>query len=227
MNAINSNIGKLIVIDGLDGSGKSTQFEIVSDKLQKLGYTVKAITFPDYSEPSSALVKMYLSGEFSKTAGGVNAYAASSFYAVDRYASYKRFWESNYQNGDIILASRYTTSNAIHQMSKLDNGEWDNYLNWLEEYEYTKLGLPKPNKVIFLDMAIEVSQKLLLQRYEGDKSKRDIHETDIEYLKSCRKSAIFAANALDWEIIKCDDGQAPKTIDEITKKIMNTIIEVI
>lgn len=227
MNAINSNIGKLIVIDGLDGSGKSTQFEIVSDKLQKLGYTVKAITFPDYSEPSSALVKMYLSGEFSETAGGVNAYAASSFYAVDRYASYKRFWESNYQNGDIILASRYTTSNAIHQMSKLDNREWDNYLNWLEEYEYTKLGLPKPNKVIFLDMAIEVSQKLLLQRYEGDKSKRDIHETDIEYLKSCRKSAIFAANALDWEIIKCDDGQAPKTIDEITKKIMNTIIEVI
>ena len=227
MSAINSNIGKLIVIDGLDGSGKSTQFEIVSDKLEKMGYTVKAITFPDYSEPSSALVKMYLSGEFSKTAGGVNAYAASSFYAVDRYASYKRFWESNYQNGDIILASRYTTSNAIHQMSKLDNGEWDNYLKWLEEYEYTKLGLPKPNKVIFLDMAIEVSQKLLLQRYEGDKSKRDIHETDIEYLKSCRKSAIFAANALDWEIIKCDDGQAPKTIDEITKKIMNTIIEVI
>ena len=227
MNAINSNIGKLIVIDGLDGSGKSTQFEIVSDKLQKLGYTVKAITFPDYSEPSSALVKMYLSGEFSETAGGVNAYAASSFYAVDRYASYKRFWESNYQNGDIILASRYTTSNAIHQMSKLDNREWDNYLNWLEEYEYTKLGLPKPNKVIFLDMAIEVSQKLLLQRYEGDKSKRDIHETDIEYLKSCRKSAIFAANALDWEIIKCDDGQAPKTIDEITKKIINTVIEVI
>ena len=227
MSAINSNIGKLIVIDGLDGSGKSTQFEIVSDKLEKMGYTVKAITFPDYSEPSSTLVKMYLSGEFSETAGGVNAYAASSFYAVDRYASYKRFWESNYQNGDIILASRYTTSNAIHQMSKLDNGEWDNYLNWLEEYEYTKLGLPKPNKVIFLDMAIEVSQKLLLQRYEGDKSKRDIHETDIEYLKSCRKSAIFAANALDWEIIKCDDGQAPKTIDEITKKIMNTIIEVI
>lgn len=227
MSAINSNIGKLIVIDGLDGSGKSTQFEIVSDKLEKMGYTVKAITFPDYSEPSSALVKMYLSGEFSETAGGVNAYAASSFYAVDRYASYKRFWESNYQNGDIILASRYTTSNAIHQMSKLDNREWDNYLNWLEEYEYTKLGLPKPNKVIFLDMAIEVSQKLLLQRYEGDKSKRDIHETDIEYLKSCRKSAIFAANALDWEIIKCDDGQAPKTIDEITKKIMNTIIEVI
>lgn len=227
MSTTNYNKGKLIVIDGLDGSGKSTQFEIVSDKLQKLGYTVKAITFPDYSEPSSALVKMYLSGEFSETAGGVNAYAASSFYAVDRYASYKRFWERNYQNGDIILASRYTTSNAIHQMSKLDNGEWDNYLKWLEEYEYTKLGLPKPNKVIFLDMAIEVSQKLLLQRYEGDKSKRDIHETDIEYLKSCRKSAIFAANALDWEIIKCDDGQAPKTIDEITKKIMNTIIEVI
>lgn len=227
MSTTNSNKGKLIVLDGLDGSGKSTQFEIVSGKLEKLGYTVKAITFPDYSEPSSTLVKMYLSGEFSKTAGGVNAYAASSFYAVDRYASYKRFWERNYQNGDVILASRYTTSNAIHQMSKLDNGEWDNYLKWLEEYEYTKLGLPKPNKVIFLDMAIEVSQKLLLQRYEGDKSKRDIHETDIEYLKSCRKSATFAANALDWEIIKCDDGQAPKTIDEITKKIMNTIIEVI
>ena len=151
---------RLIVIDGLDGSGKTTQFDIVK-KLLGERYTVKAISFPEYDKPSSALVKMYLNGEISKNAADINAYAASSFYAVDRYASYKQFWEKNYNDGELILASRYTTSNAIHQMEKLPRREWDGYLEWLADYEYNKLGLPRPDCVIFLDMPVEISQRLM------------------------------------------------------------------
>ncbi len=134
--------GKIIVLDGLDGCGKSTQFEALGKLLTEQGKTVKSISFPMYDKPSAALVKMYLHGDFSDTPGGVNAYAASSFYAVDRYANYKLDWEKNYAAGEIILASRYTTSNAIHQMSKLPPEQWDDYLRWLEDYEYNKLELP-------------------------------------------------------------------------------------
>ena len=160
-------MGKLVVIDGLDGSGKTTQFEILREKLAA-DTAVKAISFPDYDQPSSALVKMYLNGEISANAADVNAYAASSFYAADRYASYKMFWEKNYLSGELILASRYVTSNAIHQMGKLPESEWDSYLEWLADYEYIKLALPEPNLVIFLDMPVEISQRLMTGRYFGD-----------------------------------------------------------
>ena len=135
--------GKIIVLDGLDGCGKSTQFAALGKLLTEQGETVKPISFPMYDKPSAALVKMYLRGDFSDTPDGVNAYAASSFYAVDRYANYKLDWEKNYTAGELILASRYTTSNAIHQMSKLPQEQWDGYLEWLEDYEYCKLGLPR------------------------------------------------------------------------------------
>ena len=128
--------GKIIVLDGLDGCGKSTQFAALGKLLTEQGETVKPISFPMYDKPSAALVKMYLRGDFSDTPDGVNAYAASSFYAVDRYANYKLDWEKNYTAGELILASRYTTSNAIHQMSKLPQEQWDGYLEWLEDYEY-------------------------------------------------------------------------------------------
>ena len=134
--------GKLIVIDGLDGSGKSTQSELVAQKLRELGEKVELISFPDYKEPSSALVKMYLGGEFSDSPSGVNAYAASTFYAVDRYASFKKFWEKKYLDGYTILATRYVSSNAIHQMVKLPKEKWDSYLDWLDDFEYEKLNLP-------------------------------------------------------------------------------------
>ena len=157
--------GRLIVIDGLDGSGKSTQFDrllgILSPKL-----SVKGISFPDYDMPSATLVKMYLRGDFSKNAADVNAYAASTFYAADRYASYKLCWEKNYLNGDLILASRYVCSNAIHQMSKLPENEWDGFLEWLEDYEYDKLGLPRPDRTIILDIPVELSQQRLSERYD-------------------------------------------------------------
>ena len=219
-------MGKLIVVDGLDGSGKTTQFEIIKGELMK-SHRIKAISFPDYDNPSSALVKMYLSGEIADDASEVNAYAASSFYAVDRYASYKMFWEENYRNGDIIFASRYVSSNAIHQMVKLPELEWDSYLDWLEGYEYGKLGLPKPDLVIFLDMPIEISQRLMSERYNGDESRKDIHESDIAYLKACRKSALYASERLGWKIVECSCGGEPLKIEEITQKILQHLKEVI
>lgn len=132
-------------------------------------------------------------GDFSKNAADVNAYAASTFYAADRYASYKLCWEKNYLNGDLILASRYVCSNAIHQMSKLPENEWDGFLEWLEDYEYDKLGLPRPDRTIILDIPVELSQKRLSERYHGDESKKDIHESNIAYMTACRKSALYAA----------------------------------
>lgn len=215
--------GKIVVIEGLDGSGKSTQFEIIDKLLKEKNIPHKSISFPDYDNPSSALVKMYLSGEFSKNADDINAYAASSFYAVDRYASYKLYWEKSYNQGDLILASRYVTSNAIYQMVKCDRSEWDSYLDWLFDYEYDKLGLPRPDSVIFLDMPIDVSQELLSKRYDGNEDKKDIHEVDIEFLKRCREAALYTAEKFNWNIINCSDGKKPLSKSTITDEIMKII----
>ena len=215
--------GKIIVLEGLDGSGKSTQFERLKSYLSNMNKSCKAISFPDYEQPSSALVRMYLNGEFSNNAEDVNAYAASSFYAVDRYASYKKFWENDYNNGKLILAARYVTSNCIYQMVKLDKSKWDEYINWLEDYEYNRLGLPKPDAVIFLDMPIEISQKLMTKRYDGDETKKDIHEANIRYLYACREAALYTAQKQGWQIISCSDGDNPLTVDDISNTIINEI----
>lgn len=222
-----NNSTKLIVLDGLDGCGKSTQFELLANKLKALGITCKPISFPEYDKKSSALVKMYLDGEISSSPNGVNAYAASSFYACDRYISYKLYWEKDYLDGQVILASRYVSSNAIHQMSKLSEDKWDEYLEWIEDYEYNRLGLPRPNKTIFLDMPLEVSRKLITSRYEGDESKRDIHEADYSYLEGCRRSALYASEKLGWEIIQCSNGDAPLTIESIAEAIWSSVSELL
>lgn len=214
---------RLIVIEGLDGSGKTTQFELLQKYLSSRNVEVKAISFPEYDKPSSALVKMYLDGEFSKNAADVNAYAASSFYAVDRYASFKLYWEKDYNDGKNILAARYVTSNAIYQMTKLPQKEWDSYMNWLYEYEYGKLGLPKPDLVIFLDMPVEVSQRLMSKRYEGDENKKDIHEANVEFLNNCRNAALFAANKDNWQIIPCSQNGEPLSIEEISQSIISIV----
>lgn len=217
------NKGKLIVIDGLDGTGKSTQLEIAEKKLAEMGYKVKTISFPDYDSPSSALVKMYLNGEFSDKPNDVNAYAASSFYAVDRYASYHKYWKEFYESGYVILAARYVSSNALHQMSKVEQENWDSYLEWLYDYEYNKLEIPEADSVIFLDMPIEVSQQLLSKRYCGDESKKDIHETDVNYLQNCRKAAIYASKKLNWDVVECSFSGEPLSIEEISDKILKII----
>ncbi len=210
----------LIVLDGLDGSGKSTQLERLDAYFRANGTHYRQISFPDYDQPSSALVRQYLGGEFGGSPDAVNAYAASSFYAVDRYASYKKFWQEDYEAGTLILAARYTTSNAIHQMGKLPRAEWDAYLEWLEYYEYTLLGLPRPDRVLFLDMPLEISQKLLMTRYEGDSEKRDIHERDLRYLATCRESALYAADRLGWTVITCGKDGEPLPMDTITAQLI-------
>ncbi len=221
------NKGLLIVIDGLDGSGKSTQLEIISKKLAENNANVKTISFPDYNSPSSALVKMYLAGEISNDLNKVNAYAASSFYGVDRFANYKMNWENDYLNGGIILSGRYTTSNAIHQMAKLPKENWEEYLDWLFSYEYEKLELPAPDLVIFLDMPIEVSQELMTKRYEGDEGKKDIHEGNVSYLENCRKSALYCGEKLNWEVIPCSENGKPLSIDKISQMIYGKIEKLI
>lgn len=216
--------GKLIVLDGLDGSGKTTQFELAGDALEKGGVKLRRISFPDYEKPSSALVKMYLRGEFSDCVDGVNAYAASSFYAVDRFASYRLYWQRDYLEGMMILASRYVSSNLIHQMVKLPQSEWNGFIGWLLDYEHEKLGLPRADTVIFLDMPVEVSQRLLEQRYCGDNSQKDIHERDTDYLRKCRKAALYAAEALGWAVIPCAIDDAPLSREDIHKRVMERII---
>lgn len=213
-------MSKLIVLDGLDGSGKSTQLEALDRWMTANGIPHKQISFPDYAQPSSVLVRQYLGGEFGGTPDAVNAYAASSFYAVDRYASFKRFWQEDYENGTVILAARYTTSNAIHQMSKLEKTEWDAYLQWLPDYEYARLGLPAPDLVLFLDMPPEVSQALMTSRYEGDESKKDIHERDCAYLLNCREAALYAAQHDGWMVVPCAENGKARTIEDITASLV-------
>lgn len=214
---------KLIVLDGLDGCGKSTQFALLGKALQAAGIPCRMISFPDYDQPSAALVKLYLSGAFSSSAEDVNAYAASSFYAVDRYASYQLQWKEDYQAGTLILASRYVSSNAIHQMPKLPPSEWDSYLHWLDTYEYERLQLPRPDGVWFLDMPVAVSQSLLLERYQGDGSKKDIHEADVAYLELCREASRYAADRMGWHVISCAEGEQPRSIASIQEQLFRDV----
>lgn len=218
-------MGKLIVIEGLDGSGKSTQLELLPENLLKNGIDCKTVSFPDYKNPSSTLVKMYLNGDFGKNPNDVNAFAASAFYCVDRYASFKTCWESFYNNGGTVIAGRYTTSNAVHQCSKLPENEWESFLEWLYDFEYNKISIPKPDKVIFLDMPIEVSQKLLSKRYLGDENKKDIHESNTNYLERCRKAAVFTANYSGWEIIPCSENGNPRDIKSISDDILKAVLK--
>jgi len=215
--------GTLVVIEGLDGSGKSTQVELLAKRFESENISFKQIKLPDYEDESSTLVRMYLAGEFGKKPEDVNIYAASSFYAVDRYASFKRHWSREYFDGTVILADRYTTSNAVHQTVKLPREEWESYISWLTDYEYVKMGIPKPDCVIYLDMPVEISQRLMTKRYEGDEVKKDIHEANVEYLLKCREAALFAADRLGWSVIKCSDGENPLPIAEIGEAIYEEI----
>ncbi len=218
-------MGRLVVIEGLDGSGKTTQSEFLYKWLIKKGEKARLISFPDYENPSSALVRMYLGGEFGDNPDDVNAYAASSFYAVDRYASYKKHWAKDYENSAFIIANRYVESNAYHQLSKVNDNMKDSYLNWLYDFEYNKLGIPKPDMVIYLDVKTEVSQRLMTSRYSGDENKKDIHEKNIEYLKKCGESAKYAAEKLGWLIIDCCVGDEILSADDIFEKIKKALID--
>ena len=213
----------LIVIEGLDGSGKATQTEQLCRYLKKQQMEYRHITFPDYNQDSAALVKMYLSGAFGADPNCVSPYAAASFYAVARYASYQRFWKQDHANGIYIVADRYVTSNLIYQLTKLPQKDWDVFIDWLQDYEYNKLQLPQPDIVVYLDMPPKVSQILMNQRYNGDEMKKDIHERNTDFLDRCRKAALYSAQRLGWHVITCVDCGQLKSIEEIHLEIIDII----
>lgn len=218
---------KIIVIEGLDGSGKATQTKILAETLENKGYKVRKLEFPDYANPSSSLVKMYLGGDFGSNPNDVNAYAASAFYAVDRVASYLQFWKKDYEDGTVILSDRYATSNIIYQMSKLDDSQRDEFIEWQSDFEYNKLGIPQPDAVIYLDVEPDVSQKLMEKRYGGDMSKMDLHERNVKFLLDCRKSALYAAEKCNWKVINCCENGEIKSIERISEEIKEAIFDIL
>lgn len=215
--------GKLIVIEGLDGSGKATQAKKLYEKLKKDGKPVIQVSYPDYSSDSSALIKMYLSGEFGSDPDSVNSYAASSFYAVDRYASYVKNWREFYFGGGTVIADRYTTSNAVHQCAKLPREKWDGFIEWLFEYEYDLIGIPRPYRTIYLHVDLATSQQLLAKRYNGRKDEKDIHEGDMDYLRRCEEAASYCAKKLGWSVIECVSGGTMESVDSVFEKILGAL----
>ena len=215
--------GKLLVVEGVDGCGKTTQVARLRASLEQAGVSLRQIKLPDYGDPSSTLVQMYLSGDFGREPGDVNAYAASAFYAVDRFASFTRHWKADYEAGKLILADRYTTSNVLYQMVKLPQAEWDSYLAWLRDFEYGKLGIPEPDLVLYLDVPVEVSQQLLLNRYEGDERKKDIHEGNIRYLRTCREAALYACEKLHFCRIDCSYAGELLEETEVARRIFSCV----
>ena len=212
-------MGKLIVIEGTDGSGKSTQFQLLTQRLSREGREFRQIVFPQYSEPSSALIRMYLGGEFGSHPADVNAYAASAFYAVDRYASFKKVWGEYYNGGGLVISDRYTTSNAVHQASKEPEDSRQSFLKWLYEFEYDHLGLPRPDLTLYLDVPTDFTEKLLRAREQNTHTQADIHEQDTEYLATCRRMGALAADYYGWTVISCVRDGKMRSIEDIHEEI--------
>lgn len=216
-------MGKLIVIEGTDGSGKSTQFRMLTQRLQNENKPFQRLVFPQYSEESSALIRMYLGGQFGSSPSDVNAYAASTFYAVDRYASYKKVWGQWYENGGLVVSDRYTTSNAVHQASKEPDGKKEVFLKWLYELEYDHMGLPKPDLVIYLDVPTDFTETMLRSREASTNTKADIHESDMQYLATCREMGKLAAGYYGWTVISCVENGKMRTIEDIHNEIYSRV----
>ena len=216
-------MGKLIVLEGTDGSGKSTQFRLLSSWLEETRHEFRHIIFPRYQEESSALIRMYLGGAFGTNPSDVNAYAASAFFAVDRYASYKQDWGNWYQNGGLVLSDRYTTSNAVHQASKEAPEDRQEFLRWLYEFEYDKLCLPKPDLVIYLDVPTAFTEQLMRSREASTGTQADIHEKDTAYLATCRQAGRAAAEFYGWTIISCVKDGKMRSIEDIHAEIYSHV----
>ena len=215
--------GRLIVLEGIDGSGKSTQYRLLTEHLEREGRAFRTVKFPRYDKESSALIRAYLAGEYGADPGDVNPYAASSFYAVDRFASFRTDWGAYYQSGGLVLCDRWTTSNACHQGSKLPPEERERFLDWLAEFEYGLLGLPAPDRVIYLDTYLEISQRQLAARG----TQADIHERDRDYLAACLEAGRFAAAHYGWTRIKSVRGGAMRPPEEIHAEIYQSVLDLL
>ena len=216
-------MGKLIVFEGTDGSGKSTQFRLLIDRLQREQTDFRTLKFPQYEEESSALIRMYLGGEFGDKPEDVNAYAAATFFAVDRYASYKKVWKDYYLGGGLMLSDRYTTSNAVHQGGKLTGREREDFFAWLYALEFDRMGLPKPDLVIHLDMPIEMTRMLMRKREHDTDTTADIHEKDTAYLEHCRQTALQAAKFYGWRTVSCVRDGELRSIEDIHEEIYGLV----
>ena len=216
-------MGKLIVIEGTDGSGKSTQFKLLTERLSRENIVFQKLVFPQYSEPSSALIRMYLGGEFGTKPADVNAYAASAFYAVDRYASYKKVWGQWYEQGGLVVSDRYTTSNAVHQASKESGEAQKNFLKWLYEFEYDQLGLPCPDLILYLDVPTDFTEAMMRRREADTNTHADIHEQDMQYLATCRCTGRAAAEYYGWTVIECVRDGKMRSVADIHEEIYHHV----
>lgn len=222
-----SKQGKLIVFEGIDGSGKSSQYRLLCDRCKENGIAFNQIVFPRYNEPSSALIRMYLDGAFGENPTDVNAYAASTFYAVDRYASYVTDWGAYYRNGGIILSDRYTTSNAVHQGCKLSDEQLPDFFDWLYDLEYKRMGLPEPDLVLYLDVDVDTSLERMAQRRQADGSKADIHEKDPDYLAKCLDLGHKAADHYGWTVIAHKENGRMRSLEEKHEEIFQIVKKVL
>ncbi|MCX7714346.1 MAG: thymidylate kinase [Clostridia bacterium] len=223
-------MGKLIAIDGVDASGKQTHTQMLYDRFVSDGIPVRKLSFPMYEKPSSSLVKQYLSGAFGKNPEDVNAYAASTFFAADRFATYRTDWGKDYQSGTLILADRYVASNMIHQAGKItDINEKNRFLDWIYDLEYNIYGLPKPDVQIFLDMPVQYSLKLMQDRINkiNGSVKKDIHENDASYLSLSYENAIYVSEKYAWNRVNCIKDNKVRSLEDIQDEIYNIAIKFI
>ena len=219
--------GRLIVFEGTDGSGKATQTALLCRELETRGVSFRKLEFPRYGEESSALLRLYLNGAFGTDPADVNAYAAATFYSVDRFASYKQDWGGWYEQGGLVIADRYTTSNAVHQTSKLPREQQRAFLDWLFDFEYRKMGLPEPDRVIYLDMPTELSEQMMRRREEATHTHADIHEQDEAYLRSCRESAARVVDWCGWQRIRCDRDGRIRSIQDIHQEVLERVADLL
>ena len=216
-------MGRFIVIDGLDGSGKETQTNLLAGALRARGLRVGSVSFPRYGTPGAAPAEQYLSGAYGERAQDVNAHAASALFAVDRLASYLCEWKQELERCDVFVADRYTTSNAIHQLSKLPEAEWEAFAGWLFDFEFGKLALPEPDAVVYLRLDTQTSQELLERRYGGDASRRDVHERDLGYLERSREAADWCAARFGWLTVECAQAGGLRERLDVHAEIMGRL----
>ena len=216
--------GKLIVLEGTDGSGKATQARLLHQSLKEWGVSCREIDFPRYGSPFAEPANLYLHGALGDRPGDVNACAASVMFAVDRFASYKEDWGGFYEAGGVVVANRYTTSNAVHQASKLPPEERRGFLDWLFDLEYRRLGLPEPDLVLYLDMPTEAARTLMRRREAETNTAADIHERDGDYLRRCRECAGEIARAQGWTVVDCAAGGLPRTPEDIHREALDIVL---
>lgn len=215
--------GKIIIIEGLDGCGKTTQVNMLKEVFSDCRF----LTFPNYHSPSGEIITDYLNGNIPEKDAEKSCCSASIFYAMDRYISYRKDWHIDYEIGKNIISARYTTSNAIYQMTKLPRNKWKSYYQWLCDLEYQKLGIPEPDAVIFLDVPVAVSQKLLSARYDGTEAKKDIHESNPDYLQQCHDVAMYVAAQENWNILQCCQNDEMRPVNEIQEELKAIIQQIL